>query len=262
MTSPRRRPLAFLITAGPTIEDLDPVRFISNRATGRLGVELGRAALRAGHRVLLIHGPLQSDVWEDFPRSRRFTALAVRSAEQMHRTVMRHLSRADVVVMNAAVADYTPVATARDKIKKSRFGLTLRLKPTVDILRELGRLKARGRDFVLIGFALETGAGRTEAERRRARLAEAQRKLREKRLDAIILDTPSEMGATSGAFTLLDHSGKCRKFAGFSKARLARVVVELSESCAACRLPRRSRPVRQPVFEHAAAQSANRSILG
>ncbi|MFH0938839.1 MAG: phosphopantothenoylcysteine decarboxylase [Planctomycetota bacterium] len=231
MLSPRRRSLMFLITAGPTIEDIDPVRFISNRATGRLGVELARVAVRAGHRVLLVHGPLQASVQKDFPRSPRFTTVAVRSAAQMHRAVMKRVSRADVVIMNAAVADYTPVTVAQNKIKKIMAGLTLRLKPTVDILRELGRLKVRKRDFVLIGFALETGAGRTAASRRRVRLAEAQRKLHEKHLDAIILDTPREIGASCGAFTIIDRSGACREFAKLSKARLAQIVVVLGVDC-------------------------------
>ncbi|MCY3022486.1 MAG: phosphopantothenoylcysteine decarboxylase [Planctomycetota bacterium] len=143
-----QNPKSFLITAGPTVEDIDPVRFISNRASGRLGVEIVRAALRRGHRVVFIHGPLSENVRRTIPSSRRLTEVPVRSAEDMHRAVMRHAPAAGVVIMNAAVADYTPVRTAPAKIKKSRRELTLRLRPTVDILKKLGESRTHRDDLL------------------------------------------------------------------------------------------------------------------
>jgi len=222
--------LTFLVTAGPTIEDLDPVRFISNRATGRLGVEVARVALRKGHRVTLIHGPLPDDVRRAIPAAKGLTSVPVRSAADMHIAVMKHVGPANVVIMNAAVADYTPARKADTKLKKSERALVLCLKATVDILAKLGELKRRRRKkLVLLGFALETGTGATEFQREKSRLAEARRKLRAKNLDAIVLDTPSAMGAEKCAFTVVLPNGEARHFASTSKARFARVVVNLAE---------------------------------
>jgi phosphopantothenoylcysteine decarboxylase / phosphopantothenate---cysteine ligase len=226
MDKRRKQKLTFLITAGPTIEDIDPVRFISNRATGRLGVAMADAVLRAGHRAEFIHGPLSDSVLRSVPRSRRLRTVAVRSAGQMHRAVMQSASRVDVIIMNAAVADYTPVRVAGSKLKKSGRTLILRLKPTVDILRKLGR---RRRGFVLIGFALESGVGTTAQERRLSRMREARRKLETKNLDAIVLDTPGAMGAERADFTVIERAGATWHFEGLSKARLAAFLVALGE---------------------------------
>jgi len=221
--------LTFLVSAGPTIEDLDPVRFISNRATGKLGVAIARTALRRGHQVILIHGPLPDAVRSTIPSARGCTSVPVRSAADMHRAVMRHVASANVVIMNAAVADYTPARKAGTKLKKSKRALVLRLKATVDILAALGELKRRRRkDLVLIGFALETGSGGTEFQRKQSRLAAARSKLRAKNLDAIVLDTPSAMGAEKSAFTVVLPEGAARHFASASKARIARIVVKLA----------------------------------
>ncbi|MCW8134004.1 MAG: hypothetical protein KIS92_26900, partial [Planctomycetota bacterium] len=123
---------------------------------------------------------------------------------EMHRAVLAALPAADVVLMNAAVADFTPAKVSAIKIKKAQAGLAIRLKPTVDILKDLGRRKrARKKPLVLIGFALETGSGRTEAARLRARVKEARRKLESKNLDAIVLDSPAAMGADRAVFHVL-----------------------------------------------------------
>ncbi|MGD0089426.1 MAG: phosphopantothenoylcysteine decarboxylase [Planctomycetota bacterium] len=229
--SGENRKLTVLVTAGPTIEDLDPVRFISNRATGKLGVEIARAALEAGCRVILIHGPLQDKVRRAIPSSKHLACVPVRSAAEMRAAVLRHLAAAQMVVMNAAVADYTPARKSRTKLKKSRQALLLRLKPTVDILAELGELKRRRRkDLVLIGFALETGTGATAQQRRKSRLAEARRKLEAKNLDAIVLDTPAAMGAEKSEFTVVIRNGAGRLFSNTSKARFARFVAKLGRS--------------------------------
>ena len=211
--------MKFLITAGPTVEDIDPVRFISNRATGKLGVEMTKAALAAGQGVVFIHGPVPEEVLKALPSSPRLKLVPVRSAAQMRRAVRQYVGKADVAVMNAAVADFTPLAAKRTKIKKTGAALVLRLKPTADILRELGRIKKnRRKKLVLIGFALETGP-------EPARLKEARRKLRAKNLDVIILDSPAAMGARQADFTWLDAKGNCRRLADYSKRRLARFLV-------------------------------------
>jgi phosphopantothenoylcysteine decarboxylase/phosphopantothenate--cysteine ligase len=289
-----KRPLTFLVTAGPTVEDLDPVRFISNRASGRLGFEVARAARAAGHRVTLIHGPVSAalvraleshcrlpiaDCRLALARSRAsscfravqsaienlrskitrpgatvhrqlsslagrggtLTRVPVRSAAQLHRAVLRALSPAtDVVVMTAAVADFAPARVSARKLKKARHGVTLRLKPTVDILARLGRIKrARRPGLVLIGFALETGAGRTPAARARARLAEARRKLVSKNLDAIVLDTPEAMGAERGEFQILRAGEDRPERIVAAKRAFAVRLVKLAEECAAVRPSRR-----------------------
>lgn len=221
------RTLTVLITAGPTVEDIDPVRFISNRASGRLGFEAARAALAEGHRVILIHGPVSTEVLAIPGRAThgRLDRKPVRSAAEMRATVLAALPSADAVIMNAAVSDYTPARTSQTKLKKSRSGLLLRLKPTVDILAELGRLKrTRRRKLTLVGFALETGRGRTSAARARSRLEEARRKLLKKDLDAIVLDTPAEIGATEGAFLTITRESQPVRFQGTKRAFAARLI--------------------------------------
>lgn len=231
MRAPSKKPLTFLITAGPTVEDIDPVRFISNRATGKLGVAVARAAHAGGHRAILIHGPISETVLKALPRS-GVSAVAVRSAAQMLRAVMKFIAKADVVIMNAAVADFTPAAISGVKLKKKTSGLVLRLKPTVDILKQLGGRKKSGGDFALIGFALETGSGSTAAQRRAARTGEARRKLREKNLDAIVLDTPHAMGSDVSNFTVLARDGSVRAIRRVSKAEFAKVLVRLGAELA------------------------------
>lgn len=201
----------FLITAGPTIEDIDPVRFISNRSTGKMGIAIAAAALKNGHAVILVHGPVSDAVLEKLPRTPALTRVPVRSAAGMHKAVMKHARRANVVIMNAAVADYTPAASSPVKLKKSAHSLTLKLHPTVDILKELGAKKPK-LGFFLIGFALETGSGHSPAQRRTSQLKEARRKLRDKNLDAIVLDSPHAMGADRSDFTILTRLDTPEKF--------------------------------------------------
>jgi phosphopantothenoylcysteine decarboxylase/phosphopantothenate--cysteine ligase len=221
------RKLTLLITAGPTIEDLDPVRFLSNRASGRLGFEIARAALQQGHRVILVHGPVSAEVLNiggRRPRG-RIDRKPVRSAADMRAAVLAALPSADAVIMNAAVADYTPTRVSSMKLKKSRSGLMLRLKPTADILAELGRLKRTcKRKLTLIGFALETGRGQTAAARARSRVSEARRKLLAKNLDAIVLDTPAEIGAAEGAFQILTGAAEAVRFRGTKRAFAAHLI--------------------------------------
>jgi len=214
------------------VEDLDPVRFLSNRASGKLGFAVARAALRAGHRVILIHGPVEETLVRSLPkRTPRLTRAAVRSAAQMERAVRRFLPKAEVVVMSAAVADFTPLKSSAAKWKK-RAGLrVLRLKPTVDILAFLGRRQAARRTpLALIGFALESGRGKTPAARERSRVREARRKLKAKNLDAIVLDDPSAMGAERGTFQILRAAQDEARMVRETKSALARRLVKLGEA--------------------------------
>ncbi|HUG80553.1 MAG TPA: bifunctional phosphopantothenoylcysteine decarboxylase/phosphopantothenate--cysteine ligase CoaBC [Bryobacterales bacterium] len=136
-----------LLTAGPTCEPLDPVRFLSNRSSGRMGYALAEEARARGARVILVSGPVA------LAPPRGCELVAVETADQMHQAVLEHLSEATVFVSVAAVADYRPRAVAPAKLKKQTAALTLELDPTPDILQEVGRLKG---NRTVVGFAAET----------------------------------------------------------------------------------------------------------
>jgi phosphopantothenoylcysteine decarboxylase/phosphopantothenate--cysteine ligase len=165
-----------VVTAGPTCEDLDPVRYLTNRSSGKMGYALAEAALRRGARVVMISGPTRLDP----PQGAEF--VPVRSAEQMHRAVLDHLAHATVVIMAAAVSDYRPVVQREKKIKRGSGGLTVELEPTPDILADIARDK---RSRIHIGFAAETD-----------RVAEnARRKLESKKADVIVANDVTSAGA-------------------------------------------------------------------
>jgi len=155
-----------LITAGPTYEDLDPVRFLGNRSSGRMGYAIAAQALRRGAEVTLVTGPVQ------LPAPAGAELVPVRSAEQMHEAVMSRFERFDVVIMAAAVADYRPAQRVAQKIKKGG-GLKLELVRNPDILADLGAKRVQ-QPSVLVGFALETEnleqAARDKLERKSADL--------------------------------------------------------------------------------------------
>jgi len=136
-----------LITAGPTQEPLDPVRYISNRSSGKMGYALADAAVARGAQVVLVSGPVQ------LPEPRGARVVHVRTAREMHDAVMEHLSEAGIIVKSAAVADYHLSQVPRNKIKKTAMRMSIDLDPTPDILAELGQKKG---DRLLIGFAAET----------------------------------------------------------------------------------------------------------
>jgi len=171
-----------LVTAGPTREALDPVRFLTNHATGTMGFALAEAAARRGADVTLVSGPTS------LPTPPGVTRVDVVSANDMHRAAQAHKD-ADFVIAAAAVADFTPETTSTSKIKKSGDAMTLHLRATPDILAVLGREKRPGQ--VLVGFALETDDGP----------ANARRKLEKKNLDWIVLNNPTEEGAGFGPGT-------------------------------------------------------------
>jgi phosphopantothenoylcysteine decarboxylase / phosphopantothenate---cysteine ligase len=169
-----------LITAGPTCEDIDPVRFLTNRSSGKMGYALAEAGQRRGARVILVSGPTDRKIPEGVDW------VPVRSAEEMRRAVQDRARNASVIIMAAAVADYRPAARAQTKIKRTEKSLTLELEPTPDILAELGReLGTDRRGRVLVGFAAETD-----------RLAEnARQKLARKGADIIVANDVTQEGA-------------------------------------------------------------------
>ena len=172
--------LSVLVTAGPTLEDIDPVRFIGNRSSGKMGYLLAAEAAARGARVALVSGPVK------LPPPRVEEVVSVRSAADMHQAVMARAAGADVVIMAAAVADYTIAAPSLEKVAKGDGPLTLSLSRTRDILADLGQLASR-RDAdrpVLVGFAAETHDV----------IAHAKGKLERKNVDLIVANDVSRPG--------------------------------------------------------------------
>lgn len=212
--TPADSPLAgrrVLVSAGPTFEDIDPVRFVGNRSSGKMGFAIAAAAARRGARVVLIAGPVALTTPDDVER------IDVRSAAQMHAAVMAALP-CDIYIGAAAVADYTPVQLASDKIKKRERTLTLELVRTADILAEVAT-HAR-RPVLVVGFAAETG--NVEGY--------ARGKLENKRLDLI---AGNRVGVPGSGFEADDNAltvywpGGERALGPAPKTRLAEELLDL-----------------------------------
>jgi phosphopantothenoylcysteine synthetase/decarboxylase len=171
----------FLITTGGTREYIDPVRFLSNASSGKTGISLAEAALKAGHRVTLI----AAAIWRDLPEGAK--VLKVETASEMFAAVRKHFRVCDCLIMAAAVSDYTPVRVSKSKIKKTEKSLTIRLRPTPDILSWAAKHKEKKQ--MVVGFALEDKDIRRRAEK----------KLKEKGLDMIIANTPAAIGVDKAA---------------------------------------------------------------
>lgn len=207
----RRRKLHFLITAGGTREYIDPVRFISNASSGKMGYELARSALLAGHKATLITAPTNLNT----PKGAGI--VKVESAHDMFKAVKDKVSGCDCLIMTAAVSDYTPAKPARHKMKKSSGVITLRLKPTQDILKWAGNHKKQNQ--VVVGFALED----------RDIKAGAERKLREKNLDIIVANTPAAIGSERSEVWIKKAGEKWQGFPETSKKQVARKLIRLIE---------------------------------
>jgi phosphopantothenoylcysteine decarboxylase / phosphopantothenate---cysteine ligase len=207
----RRRKLQFLITAGGTREYIDPVRFISNASTGTMGYELARSALLAGHDVTLITAPTNLRV------PKRAGVVKVESAHDMFEAVKDKFGGCDCLIMTAAVSDYTPVKPARLKMKKSPGVITLKLKPTQDILKWAGTHKKQNQ--MVVGFALED----------RDIKAGAERKLREKNLDMIIANTPAAIGSERCEVWVKKAGQEWRRFGEAPKRQVASRLIRLIE---------------------------------
>lgn len=203
-----------LITAGPTQEPLDPVRYISNHSTGKMGYAIARAFARAGAHVTLVSGPTALPLPDP-----AVTRIPVQSAQDMFRATEAAFAEADIVVLSAAVADYTPAHPASQKIKKNDAIFSLELKKTTDIAATLGSRKQPGQ--WMMGFALET-----ENEH-----ANAVKKLQAKNLDWIVLNSLRDAGAGFGhdtnKITVIDKDERSHEFALKSKHEVAGDLVNL-----------------------------------
>ena len=196
-----------LITAGPTREHLDPVRYVSNASSGRIGCALAKAALLAGHQVTLVLGPCPAEPPEGAETIR------VTSAEEMFEAVAARFDACDVFIASAAVADYRPVAKRPEKIKKGEARLTVELERTPDILAEMAR---RRRKQILVGFCLET----EDLERR------ARGKLEAKGLDLVVANGPEAIGADRQDALLIARHGPTQRLTDVTKMELASAILE------------------------------------
>ena len=202
--------MTFLITAGPTREPIDPVRYISNRSSGKMGYAIAEAALDVGHDVILFSGPV------NLARPRNAKVIYVSTSDQMFDAVHQHADEANVCVLCAAVADYKPAQVSPVKIKKRATQLSLELIPTRDILDSLGRLQ--NRKFLLVGFAAETD--HLEAN--------ATKKLHEKNCDIVVAnDARVAMETDENELLILFRDGDTKKILRAPKKNLARELVKI-----------------------------------
>lgn len=204
-----------VVTAGATREPIDPVRFISNHSSGKMGVALARSAWRRGADVTLIAGHV------DIPIPREIPTVSAATVEEMARSVAESLPSADVLIMAAAPADFRPASAAPEKIKKGKTAPRVELEPTTDILKStIGRRKKKS---VIVGFALETTDG----------LKNATGKLEAKDLDLVVLNNAKEPGAGFGVdtnrVTVIGRDGKAEDLELMSKADLADVLLDRIE---------------------------------
>jgi phosphopantothenoylcysteine synthetase/decarboxylase len=205
--------VTFLITAGPTREPIDPVRYISNRSSGKMGYAIAEAALDAGHDVILISGPVNLAP----PRDAKF--ISVSTSDEMFDAVHQHADSSNICVLCAAVADYKPAQVSPVKIKKCAAQVSLELVPTRDILQSLGLQEDR--KFLLVGFAAETD--HLEAN--------AAKKLREKNCDIIVAnDARIAMETDENEFLILFRDGETKKISRSSKTNLARELVKIFQN--------------------------------
>lgn len=204
-----------LLTAGPTYEPLDPVRFIGNHSSGKMGLALAETILARGGKVQLVLGPNQLQL----PQHPDLEVIPVQTAQEMYDAATTRFAQADIAILAAAVADYRPAKVADQKIKKQGDELALKLVRNPDIAAELGRRKKKGQ--TLVGFALET----TNAQ------AHAQDKLRRKNLDLIVLNTLQDAGAGFGVdtnkVTIFTADNKVHEFELKSKQAVARDIMDV-----------------------------------
>lgn len=202
-----------LVTAGPTVESIDPVRFISNHSSGKMGIAIARELQKRGATVNLVIGPVSVEI----PAG--MNVVHVTSAAQMYEACMQLFPGMDIAVMSAAVADYTPVTVASSKIKKNTDQFSIELSRTKDILKSIGEQKKNGQ--LIVGFALETNDEQ----------ANAQAKLRSKNADMIVLNSLNDAGAgfggNSNKITIFDKEGGQFDFGTKSKTAVAEDIVNL-----------------------------------
>jgi phosphopantothenoylcysteine decarboxylase/phosphopantothenate--cysteine ligase len=199
-----------LVTAGPTREPIDPVRYISNRSSGKMGYAVARAALRRGAKVTLISGPSSLTP----PEGTKF--ISVERASEMEFSVMKHLNKSDIVIMTAAVSDFSPASTPKVKFKKNAITSIDIIKNT-DILKKISSKKGRRR---LVGFAAETGNA----------IKNVGEKLKDKKLDLIVLNDVTKKGAgfdvDTNIVTIIDKKGRITELPLMKKIDVADAVID------------------------------------
>jgi phosphopantothenoylcysteine decarboxylase/phosphopantothenate--cysteine ligase len=202
----------FLVTAGPTREPIDPVRYLSNRSSGKMGYAIAEAALADGHELILISGPVS------LPTPAGARAISVVTSDQMHEAVQQHLPGCDALVMCAAVADYKPARASTHKIKKGAAGLILELVPTRDILSSVS---LHDRNFLVVGFAAETN----DLEEN------ARKKLRDKNCDMVVGNDVSQAGtgmeSDENEVSIFFRDGEITRIPRASKKIIARELVKI-----------------------------------
>lgn len=208
--------LNVVITAGPTYEPIDPVRFIGNHSSGKMGYEIAKSFVKLGANVNLISGPSSQPTPDGLN-----SFVKVLSAQEMYEQTVKNFDRVDVFVFSAAVADYTPKVVAAQKIKKNDDTFSIEMVKTKDIAKEVGKLKLSHQKT--IGFALETNNEEQNAKK----------KLVSKNLDFVVLNSTQDKGAGFGGdtnkITIFDNLGK-KEFGLKSKAEVADDIVNHLES--------------------------------
>ena len=201
------------VSAGPTYEPLDPVRFIGNHSSGKMGLAIAEELFARGADVTLIMGPSTISL-----PANGITSVGVNTAEEMYNACIKQFDRSDLGIMAAAVADYTPVKVAANKIKKADDELVIELKKTKDILKSLGKKKSSKQ--VLVGFALETNNERENA----------LGKLKNKNADIVVMNSLNDKGAGFGMdtnkITIFDKSGKEFNYELMSKKEAAKNIID------------------------------------
>ena len=201
-----------IITAGPTVEALDPMRYITNRSTGKMGYSIAKEAIKRGAEVTLISGPTKLE-----PPKNLKNLIRIESAEEMYEAVINNLEENDVVIKSAAVADYKPKEYSSKKIKKSDEDLVIRLDRNKDIAYEIGKVK---KDKILVGFAAETND----------LIENATKKVKKKNLDFIVANDLTKEGAGFGVDTnivkIIDKEGSITEYPIMTKDEVANVILD------------------------------------
>jgi phosphopantothenoylcysteine decarboxylase / phosphopantothenate---cysteine ligase len=214
-----------VVTAGPTREPLDPVRYLSNRSSGKMGYAIAEAAIADGHEVVLISGPVNVDP----PHGAKF--ISILTADEMFDAVHRHVANCDALVMCAAVADYKAANVSEHKLKKSEAPISLPLVPTRDVLASLPK---QDRAYFVVGFAAETRDLETNA----------QNKLREKNCDMMVANDVSNaeagMESDENAVTIFFRNGESKKIARTSKKNIAHELIKILSNAREKRLTKKS----------------------
>lgn len=203
-----------LVNAGPTYEAIDPVRFIGNRSTGKMGIAIANEFEKQGAHVTLVLGPSSEKI-----ENKNLTIIRVESSDEMYRACDNEFENSDIAILSAAVADYKPAKVSESKIKKKELGINLELTKTIDILESLGKKK---KNQLLAGFALET----------ENLVKYAQDKLNKKNLDFIVANSATEIGAGFGVdtnkITIIDKHNKIHNFELKTKQEVAKDIVNFT----------------------------------